>query len=137
MEVKKFNKQTDYDELCNWWEDWGLPIHPKEALSENGIVISKDGINICSGFIYSTDSYITWFEFVIINKKTTKQQREGVLVKLLDCMVEKAKSMGFKIIMCFGLEEQDKVSPVLVKWRKENIGDMTVKNISHHYKIIN
>ena len=52
-------------------------------------------------------------------------------------MVTKAKSMGFKIIMCFGLEEQDKVSPVLVKWRKENIGDMTVKNISHHYKIIN
>jgi len=137
MEVKKFNKQTDYEELCGWWEDWGLPIHPKEALSENGIVISKDGVNVCSGFIYSTDSYITWFEFVTINKKTTKQQRKGVLVKLLDCMVTKAKSMGFKIIMCFGLEEQDKTSPILTKWRKENIGDMTVENISHHYKIIN
>ena len=137
MEVKRFNKETDYEELCDWWNDWGLTEHPKEALSENGIIISKDGVNVCSGFIYSTDSYITWFEFVIINKKTTKQQREGALIKLLDCMVEKAKSMGFKIIMCFGLEEQDKTSPVLAKWRKENIGDMTIKNISHHYKIIN
>ena len=92
---------------------------------------------MCSGFIYSTDSYITWFEFVTINKKTTKQQREGALIKLLDSMVEKAKSMGFEIIMCFGLEKQDKASPVLARWRKENIGDITVKNISHHYKIIN
>ena len=72
-----------------------------------------------------------------MNKKTTKNQREGALIKLLDCMVEKAKSMDFKLIMCFGLEKQEKVSPVLAKWRKENIGDVIIENISHYYKIIN
>ena len=58
MEVKMFNKETDYEEICDWWRSWGLPVHPKEILSETGITISRGGVNICSSFIYSTDSYI-------------------------------------------------------------------------------
>ena len=137
MEVRLFDKQKDYKTLCEWWNDWKLPSHHKDALSETGIIISKDGIDICIGFIYSTDSYITWFEFVIMNKKATKNQREGALEKLLNSMVEKAKSMGFKLIMCFGLEKQNRTSPVLAKWRRKNIGDVIVNNISQYYKIIN
>ena len=137
MDIKEFNKESDYEELCDWWRDWGLSVHSKDALSENGIIISKDNVNICVGFIYSTDSYITWFEFITINKKTTKQQREGVLEKLGSVMVEKAKSMGFKLIMCFGLEQQKKTSPILSKWREENIGDIVINNVSQYYKIIN
>ena len=44
MKVKKFNKETDYEEICEWWESWKLPVHPKEILSENGITISKNYI---------------------------------------------------------------------------------------------
>ena len=137
MDIRSFNKQKDFETLCGWWNDWGLTKHHSDALSENGIIISKNDVDVCVGFIYSTDSYIAWFEFITMNKKATKQQRQGALEKLFEVMVEKAKAMGFKLIMCFGLEQQDRTSPILAKWRKENIGDVIVNNISQYYKIIN
>ena len=137
MEIRLFDKEKDYETLCEWWDDWGLPNHHPNALSENGIIISKNGIDICSGFIYSTDSYIAWFEFITMNKKTTKKQREGTLEKLGEVMIEKTKAMGFKIIMCLGTEEQDKKAPILAKWRKENIRDVVTNSMSQYYKVIN
>ena len=137
MNVRAFNKKKDFETLCEWWDDWGLTKHHPDALSETGIIISKNAVDICVGFIYTTDSYIVWFEFITMNKKTTKQQRKGALEKLFETMVEKAKAMGFKLIMCFGLEQQNKTSPILAKWRKENIGYVNIDNISQYYKIIN
>ena len=137
MEVKKFNKETDYEELCSWWDSWGLPIHSEEVLSENGIIVSKDGVNICSGFIYSTDSYICFFEFATMNKKTTKEQRSGALVKLLDSMVEKAKVMGFRLAMTYGEDKHARTAPVLYKWKNENMNDMINPNLSQYWKNIN
>ena len=119
MNVRLFDKQKDYKTLCEWWDDWDLTKHHPDALSETGIIISKDNVDICVGFIYSTDSYIAWFEFITINKKTTKQQRKGVLEKLGNVMVEKTKEMGFKLIMCFGLEQQDKTSPIYLNGEKK------------------
>ena len=45
--------------------------------------------------------------------------------------------MGFKLIMCFGTDEQDRKTPVLAKWRRENIGDKIIGNMSQYYKVIN
>ena len=136
MEVRLFDKKKDYKTLCQWWDDWKLPKHHPNALSETGIIVSKDKVDICSGFIYSTDSSIAWFEFITINKKTTKKQREGALVKLFESLVEKTKRMGFKLIMCLGTDEQDKKAPILAKWREQN-SDIIINNISQYYKIIN
>ena len=137
MEIKKFNKETDYDELCQWWRDWKLPIHPKEILSETGITISKDGVNICSSFIYSTDSYICFFEFAIMNRNTTKEQREGALEMLGDALLSTAKSMGFKLAMTLGEDKQSRTAPVLHQWKNENMNDMINTGLSQYWKIIN
>ena len=137
MEIKKFNKETDYNEICQWWKDWKLPIHPKEILSETGITISKDGVNICSSFIYSTDSYICFFEFAIMNKNTTKKQREGALEKLGDTLLSTAKDMGFKLAMTLGEDKQARTAPVLHKWKNENMNDMINTGLSQYWKNIN
>ena len=134
MEIRLFDKEKDYETLCEWWDDWKLPNHHPDALSETGIIISKDGVDICSGFIYSTDSYIAWCEFITMNKKTTKKQRRGVLEKLFEVMIEKTKAMGFKLIMALGIE--DNKFPVLEKLRRKN-ADTVVENMCQYYKIIN
>ena len=134
MEIRLFDKEKDYETLCEWWNDWGLPNHHPDALSETGIIISKNKVDICSGFIYSTYSYIAWCEFITMNKKTTKKQREGVLEKLFEVMIEKTKAMGFKLIMVFGIE--DKKFPVLERLRRKN-ADTVVENVCQYYKIIN
>ena len=136
MNIRLFNKEKDFKTLCKWWADWNLIQHHPNALSENGIIVSKNGVDICSGFIYSTDSHIAWFEFITMNKQATKKQREGALKKLLETMIEKTKSMGFKIIMCLGTEEQNNTSPILSKFREQN-ADIVVQNLSQYYKVIN
>ena len=38
MEIRLFDKEKDYETLCEWWDDWGKPPHPKEALSESSSI---------------------------------------------------------------------------------------------------
>ena len=137
MEVKRFNKETDYEEICDWWRSWGLPVHPKEILSETGITISRGGVNICSSFIYSTDSYICFFEFAIMNRNTTKEQREGALEKLGEMLLTTAKDMGFVLAMTLGEDKQARTAPVLHQWKQDNMNDMINPNLSQYWKIIN
>ena len=136
MEVRFFNKEEDYETLCEWWNDWGLPNHHQDALSNTGLIVSKNGVDICSGFVYSTDSYIAWIEFITMNKRTTKSQRLGAIDLLCDSLIKQAKEMGFKLVMAFGLDSQDNVSPILAKYRRENLRDKVVNNISQYYKIL-
>ena len=136
MNIRLFNKEKDFKTLCKWWADWGLFQHDSSVLPRNGFVVSKNGIDICSGFVYETDSCIAWIEFVTMNKYATKKQREGVLEKLMDTLVDKAKSMGFKIIMGLGTDMQNNKSPLLAKWRKNN-ADIIINNLSQYYKLIN
>jgi len=136
MDIKRFNKETDYEELCGWWESWGIPKHSKHALSETGIIVSKEGVNICSSFIYSTDSYICFFEFATINKNTTKKQREGALEKLGDTLLSTAKDMGFKLAMTLGEDKHARTAPVLHAWKNKNMGDVVASNISQYWKIL-
>lgn len=52
-------KEEDYTELISWWKFWRFPAPAQEMLPNNGtcgIMLSKEGINICAGFIYYTNS---------------------------------------------------------------------------------
>ena len=40
MKVRLFNKEKDFETLCEWWDDWGLFKHHPDALSENGISLA-------------------------------------------------------------------------------------------------
>jgi len=140
MEIRSFNKETDYKELYNWWGEWGLPQHHQSVLSENGLIISVDGVNIASAFIYSTDSYICWLEHLTSNKKLwlllSEEQRLKILNKLGDAVFERAKKMGFKLAFTLATEEQDKKSKALTEWKTKNLGDVVTKNMTQYYKIL-
>jgi len=140
MQYRFFNKQKDYDTLCLWWDNWGLPRHPPEALSSNGIIVSKDGVDMCSGFLYSTDSYFSWIEFIMMNKQGMKKfprtQRVECLEFLGDLLIKRAKQLGFKLVYAFGVDSQNNTQPVLTKWRNKNMCDKINHNMSQYYKII-
>ena len=140
MKIRIFDKETDYKELYNWWGDWGLPQHHPDALSENGLIISIDGINVASAFIYSTDSYICWLENLTTNKEAwlllSTEKRLDVLDKLGEAVFEKAKAMGFKITFTLATEEQEKRSKALTEWKTKNFGDRVTKNMTQYFKIL-
>jgi len=140
MDIKEFNKETDYEELRSWWESWGLPQHHQNVLSENGLIISIDGVNIASAFIYSTDSYICWLEHLTSNKKEwlllSQEEKLDILNKLGDAIFDKAKEMGFKLAFTLATEEQDKYSKALTEWKVKNLGDVITKNMTQYFKIL-
>ena len=97
----KFNiravTKKDYDNiLVGWWNEWGWTPPKREFLPDSGIMISKDEINICAGFIYFTNSKVAWIEFVISNKDYREDDRMDAIEFLLALLSEIAVSEGYE-----------------------------------------
>jgi hypothetical protein len=92
--------EDDYNVVCDMMTGWGMnPLH-RRMLSEYGAIVSKDGCDVCSGWLYQSDSKIAWVEWVVMNKKAPKNTREGALDYLYDILFHKAKELNFEIVMC-------------------------------------
>ena len=97
----KFNIRAvvegDYESiLVKWWKDWGWTPPPKDFLPETGLIVNKDGVDICAGFIYLTNSKVALTEFVVSNKEYKESDRSDALQFLLDCILVLAEDSGCK-----------------------------------------
>lgn len=98
LKIRKLTDE-DFNTLNEWWRDNRFPTPPKDALPENGtggIMIHKNGVDICAGFIYFTNSKIMWIEYIVANfdyRETDRKHAINVLISEL-CGIGKRK--GFK-----------------------------------------
>lgn len=93
-------KEEDYQELASWWKWWKFPPPAQEMLPNNGtcgIMLSKEGVNVCAGFIYYTNSKMCWIEFIVSNPNYRKSDRKEALLVLINELGDIAKSKGFKV----------------------------------------
>jgi hypothetical protein len=101
MQVRSLN-YSDYDNfLCGWWEDWGWNAPTRESLPENGsggFVVEVDETPVCAGFLYETNSNMAWCEYIISNKKYTKENRSEAIIMLINFIALSAKDRGFKFV---------------------------------------
>jgi hypothetical protein len=92
----------DYTTLKKWWEDNRFTPPPKDCLPENGsggiMVSNQDGIDVCAGFLYFTNSKIAWLEFVVADFNYREDDRNSLIIYLIECLKETAKSSGFNHI---------------------------------------
>ncbi|MCP1996649.1 hypothetical protein [Flavobacterium sp. HSC-61S13] len=94
-------QETDYDNLIEWWRYFRFPAPAREFLPENGtcgLIIHKEGIDICAGFIYFTNSKIAWIEFIVSNpeyKDKNRQEAIKILIRELGVVI---KNKGYKAI---------------------------------------
>lgn len=109
-EEKKENKFTyrwclneeDYHIVCKMQTDWKMaPLH-RRMMPEHVIIVSKDGVDVCCSSLYQSDSKIAWIEWVVISrdKKNTKNLREGAIDFMYETLFDKAKQLGFEVVMC-------------------------------------
>ena len=98
MEIRNY-ESSDYSMLCKWWEHWGWSPLGEATLSKTGLIVTNQGIDVASCFIYKTDSCVCWIEHYLINKQASKHARRGAIEFLIDASVEKAKQMGFAVSM--------------------------------------
>jgi hypothetical protein len=91
--------EEDYTIVCEMMSGWGMAALHRRMLSENGIIVSKNGVDVCSGWLYQTDSKLAWIEWVVMNKKARKELRVGALDFLYETLFEQARKLGFEVIM--------------------------------------
>lgn len=94
-------QQEDYETLCDWWTWHRFPIPHKDFLPQNGtggIMVTKDGTNICAGFIYFTNSKLAWAEYVVSNPDYRESDRQEAIIHLIATLTDLARKKGYKAV---------------------------------------
>lgn len=97
----RFLEEGDYEKLLPWWKWHRFTAPPKEMLPQNGkggIMVSKNRIDICAGFLYRTDSKIAWMEFIISNPNYREKDRVDAIKLLIEQLCLIAKQQGYKAV---------------------------------------
>lgn len=92
-------KEGDYENiLTKWWSAWNFIAPPKSSLPDDGsggAMVFNDGVDICAGFLFQTNSKTAWLEFVISNKEYRESDRGEALELLINVLSIKAKELGY------------------------------------------
>jgi hypothetical protein len=91
----------DYEILCDWWAFWRFGIVPKDHLpgdGKSGLMITKDGINICAGFLFFTNSKMAWLEFINSNPAYKEKDRPEAIQTVITELTDLARRKGFKTV---------------------------------------
>ena len=100
----RYIKTSDYEGLSSWWDAWrwgeGKPSLELLDNLNHGIIISENGINICSGFLYFTNAVgFGLIECIISNFYVIGgEKRKEVLILLICSLQEVAKKQGIEVL---------------------------------------
>tara|TARA_R100000231_G_scaffold139620_2_gene121708 strand:+ start:898 stop:1308 length:411 start_codon:yes stop_codon:yes gene_type:complete len=100
--IRKLNS-SDYDDiLVDWWKDWGWEPPQKDFLPEDGegglIVLDKD-IPVCAGFIYITNSKVSWINWIVSNKKySIRNKRTKAFNLMIKTLIDAASKNNKKFV---------------------------------------
>jgi hypothetical protein len=103
--------ENDYKQFYKWWEFWRWTPPAKELLPYNGLgglkITDENGIDICVGFLYETNSGIAWIEFIVSNPEIKnaeiRSQGRKELIRYLTLLAE---NKGFKVVFSSLANEQ-------------------------------
>jgi RimJ/RimL family protein N-acetyltransferase len=96
-------QEGDYENtLCQWWIDWRWDPPSKEFLPEEGtggFMVYDDGVPVCAGFMYRTNSKVVWCDWIISNfGYKNRQGRKEAIELLINTIVELAGESGNKFV---------------------------------------
>ncbi len=96
-------KEGDYeDTLVKWWKDWRWPEPPpKDMLPQDGlcgVMVEKDGVDICAGFVFLTNSKTAWVEYIVSNFEYKDSDRGSALELLIYSLTAIAKDKDCKYV---------------------------------------
>lgn len=102
-------QEEDYETICEWWKWWRWTPVSKEMLPNNGtggVMIQDNGVDVCAGFLYTTNSSLCKIEWIISNYKVkNKKVRSQAIQLLIDTLSSTAKELGFKVAFTYLLNE--------------------------------
>jgi hypothetical protein len=96
MEFRMLN-ESDYDTFCSWWKDWRWTPPSADSLPENGlggVMVLSNGVEVCGGFVYLTNSKTAWIEFIVSDFKYREKDRQEAILYLINVLIELVKDSG-------------------------------------------
>lgn len=100
LEVRQLSKE-DYQKLIEWWKKEDFEPVPQRKLPLNGVggvMVYKDNVDICAGFLYTTNSTIAWLEFVVADKDYRQSDRREAIRLLISKLTDIAKDLNFDTV---------------------------------------
>ena len=102
LNIRKL-QEGDYEEiLVGWWKDWRWDAPPKDFLPEDGLgglIVYAGDIPVCAGFIYLTNSKVSWCDWIISNfHYREKDTRKQAIRLLIESMNKLASGVGSKYL---------------------------------------
>ena len=86
LNIRKL-KESDWDTLCSWWDEWPeWQSPPRDFLPNNGaggLMVEKD-VPIVAGFIYYTNSKAALLEGIISNPNYREADRKQAIAILIN-----------------------------------------------------
>ena len=100
LKVRQLN-DTDYEDiLVGWWKDWGWEAPQKDYLPNDGmggIIVYDEDTPICAGFMYVTNSKVSWVDWIISSKTyNIKPERQDAIKLLISSLTDFCKMSGSK-----------------------------------------
>lgn len=126
MDIKRVIKGTEeynhiYQLATEWWTFWKFPAPPIDFLPNNMICAYNENVPVCIGFLYQTDSKISWLEFIVANNKASKQDRALAIEMVLSTAKVLASAMGFGTVFTTS-KNQSLNSKLEKKYTKTDMG---------------
>lgn len=102
LEIKQII-EGDYENiLLKWWEDWGWKAPSKDFLPQDGlggVIVYDEDEPICAGFVYVTNSSVSWVDWIVSSKAYRKKpQRQEAIKLLISTLTEVCKKGGAKYV---------------------------------------
>ena len=91
--LKDFKAEEHFEEVSTWWKFWRWTNHPTPALlSTIGYIVEKDGLILCAGWLYTTNSGMAFIEFVV--KNPFAEEDNSSVLFLIEHLFQRAVAEG-------------------------------------------
>jgi hypothetical protein len=105
LTIRKLQYEDYNNILVGWWSDWKWTAPTRDFLPDNaegGLIVFDGDIPICAGFIYITNSKVSWVDWIISSRTYNKKPyRKEAIKYLIDTLSQVAKDNGST--MCYAL----------------------------------
>lgn len=92
----RYYQDSDFETVQEWHLKHGTCLNDRSLLPSVGFIIE----GLCAGFIYMTDSGVSFIEGYITNPDSSLKDRSRGLDIITECLISHAKIMGAKLIKC-------------------------------------
>lgn len=100
LTIRQLNENDYQDILVGWWESWNWTAPEKDFLPDNGLggyIVYDEDIPVCAGFVYVTNSRVSWVDWIISNRNyKEKNKRREAIKMLIDSLTNISKMSGSK-----------------------------------------